>query len=85
MAHGSASRVIPRALGDSSERLLDQSTLVLHRNTAKLPIAQRRMLAEMYESNKLLADKRVLIVDDDVRNIFALTSVLEQYDMMLSR
>jgi CheY-like chemotaxis protein len=65
----------------SRERLLDQSTLVLHRNTAKLPIAQRRALAEMYESNKLLADKRVLIVDDDVRNIFALTSVLEQYDM----
>ena len=53
--------------------MLDQSTLVLHRNTAKLPIAQRRALAEMYESNKLLAGKRVLIVDDDVRNIFALT------------
>ena len=65
----------------SRERLLDQSTLVLHRNTSKLPNAQRRALADMYESNKLLADKRVLIVDDDVRNIFALTSVLEQYDM----
>ena len=45
--------------------------------------AQRRVLGDMYESNKLLAGKRVLIVDDDVRNIFALTSVLEQYDMAI--
>jgi CheY-like chemotaxis protein len=67
----------------SLERLLDQSTLLLHRNTANLPKAQRRTLEEMYESNKPLAGKRVLIVDDDVRNIFALTSVLEQYDMQI--
>ena len=67
----------------SYERLLDQSTLFLHRNTTKLPKAQRRMLGDMYESNKLLAGKRVLIVDDDVRNIFALTSVLEQYNMLI--
>jgi HAMP domain-containing protein/signal transduction histidine kinase/DNA-binding response OmpR family regulator len=67
----------------SYERLLDQSTLFLHRNTSTLPKAQRRMLGDMYESNKLLAGKRVLIVDDDVRNIFALTSVLEQYNMLI--
>jgi CheY-like chemotaxis protein len=67
----------------SYERLLDQSTLFLHRNTTKLPKAQRRMLGELYESNKLLEGKRVLIVDDDVRNIFALTSVLEQYNMLI--
>ena len=67
----------------SYERLLDQSTLYLHRDTSKLPKAQRRMLGDMYESNKLLAGKRVLIVDDDVRNIFALSSVLEQHDMLI--
>jgi len=67
----------------SYERLLDQSTLYLHCNTSKLPAAQRRMLGDMYESNKLLAGKRVLIVDDDVRNIFALSSVLEQHDMLI--
>ncbi len=67
----------------SYERLLDQSTLCLHRDTSKLPKALRRMLGDMYESNKLLAGKRVLIVDDDVRNIFALSSVLEQHDMLI--
>jgi len=67
----------------SLDRLLDQTSLLLHRNTANLTEFQRRALADMYESNQLLAGKRVLIVDDDVRNIFALTSVLEQYDMQI--
>ena len=67
----------------SLERLLDQTTMLLHRDTAKLPKAQRRTLEDMYESNKPLAGKNVLIVDDDIRNIFALTSVLEQYDMKI--
>ncbi len=67
----------------SLERLLDQTTLLLHRNASQLPKAQLHVLEEMYESNKPLAGKRVLIVDDDVRNIFALTSVLEQYDMKI--
>jgi CheY-like chemotaxis protein len=65
----------------SLERLLDQTTMVLHRDTTKLPKSQRRTLEDMYQSNKSLAGKRVLIVDDDVRNIYALTSVLEQYSM----
>jgi signal transduction histidine kinase/DNA-binding response OmpR family regulator/HAMP domain-containing protein len=67
----------------SLERLLDQTTMLLHRDTAKLPKSQRRTLEDMYESNKSLEGKRVLIVDDDIRNIFALTSVLEQYDMKI--
>jgi len=68
----------------SLERLLDRTVLALHRDVARLPKPQRRILADMYESNKILADKHVLIVDDDVRNIFALTSVLEQYEMKIS-
>ena len=67
----------------SPERLLDQTTLLLHRKATALPKQQRLMLEDMYESNKLLAGKQVLIVDDDVRNIFALTSVLEQHDMKI--
>ena len=67
----------------SLERLLDQTALCLHRNTASLPKNQRRILEDMYESNKSLAGKRVLIVDDDVRNIFALSSVLEEYGMVV--
>jgi HAMP domain-containing protein/signal transduction histidine kinase/DNA-binding response OmpR family regulator len=65
----------------SAERLLDQTTVLLHRRTALLPKNQRMLLENMYDSNKSLADKKVLIVDDDVRNIFALSSVLEEYDM----
>jgi CheY-like chemotaxis protein len=67
----------------SLERLLDQTALCLHRNMASLPKSQRRILEDMYESNKSLAGKRVLIVDDDVRNIFALSSVLEEYGMVV--
>jgi CheY-like chemotaxis protein len=65
----------------SLDRLLDQTTMVLHRDAGKLPKTQRRTLEDMYQSNKSLAGKRALIVDDDVRNIYALTSVLEQYNM----
>jgi len=67
----------------SLERLLDQTTLCLHRNTATLPQNQRLVLEDMYQSNKSLSGKRVLIVDDDVRNIFALSSVLEEYGMAI--
>jgi len=65
----------------SPERLLDQTTLHLHRDIAKLPEKQRQILHDIYESNKPLQGKKVLIVDDDIRNIFALTTVLEDYGM----
>ncbi len=67
----------------SLERLLDQTTLALHRGIVDLPSHQRDVLTGIYQSNKALAQKKVLIVDDDVRNIFALSSVLEQYDMKI--
>ena len=48
-----------------------------------LPDRHRSVLNDIYQSNKSLAGKRVLIVDDDIRNIFALSSVLEEYDMKI--
>ncbi len=75
------SRVLNVRQAGSSERLLDQAALVLHLNAAKLPEPQRRTLEELHRTDKVLADKKVLIVDDDIRNIFALTSVLEYYHM----
>ncbi|MBI2305894.1 MAG: HAMP domain-containing protein, partial [Rhodocyclales bacterium] len=65
----------------SPERLLDETALFLHRVIAKLPQEQRRMLEELYQSKDSLAGRKVLVVDDDVRNIFALTSVLERNKM----
>jgi CheY-like chemotaxis protein len=65
----------------SPARLLDELSLVLHRPLAKLEEPQRRMLEKLHEDDAVLRGKRVLIVDDDIRNIFALTSVLERYNM----
>jgi HAMP domain-containing protein/signal transduction histidine kinase/CheY-like chemotaxis protein len=68
----------------SPERFVDQLAFMLHLKTTRLPESHRRVLQNMYQSNKLLAGKRALIVDDDMRNIFALSSVLEEYDMEIS-
>jgi HAMP domain-containing protein/signal transduction histidine kinase/DNA-binding response OmpR family regulator len=66
---------------ESLERLVDQAALVLHRPVAELGGAHRRMVEDIYDTPAILAGRKVLIVDDDIRNIFALTSVLERYDM----
>jgi CheY-like chemotaxis protein/HAMP domain-containing protein len=66
---------------ESPERLLDETALFLHRVIADLPVAKRRMVQRLHESDEALRDKRVLVVDDDVRNIFALSSVLERHGM----
>ncbi|HLK57257.1 MAG TPA: response regulator, partial [Chthonomonadaceae bacterium] len=65
----------------SPERLLDETTLFLHRVQADLPPSQRQMLDQVRLNDPILAGKKILIVDDDVRNIFALTSLLERHQM----
>ena len=65
----------------SPERLIDQAALYLHRTVAALPAESRSALEALYGSDAALAGKKVLIVDDDIRNIFALTSVLERQKM----
>jgi CheY-like chemotaxis protein len=65
----------------SPERLLDELSMLLHRPIASLAEPQRKMLERLHEDDAVLNGKRVLIVDDDIRNIFALTSVLERYNM----
>jgi CheY-like chemotaxis protein/signal transduction histidine kinase/CHASE3 domain sensor protein len=61
----------------SPERLLDEVTLFLHQVEAKLPPAQQQMLKSARNRESVLEGRRVLIVEDDVRNVFALSSVLE--------
>jgi CheY-like chemotaxis protein len=65
----------------SPERLLDETSLFLHRIERKLPKEKRRMLEQLHSSEEVFKDKKILIVDDDVRNVFALTSVLEAHGM----
>jgi CheY-like chemotaxis protein len=65
----------------SPERLLDETALFLHRVVADLPEAKRRMLEQLHGSDAALAGRKVLVVDDDVRNIFALSSILERHGM----
>lgn len=65
----------------SPERLLDETTLFLHRVEANLPEDKRRILQKLYNKEELFEGKNILLVDDDIRNIFALSSVLEGYRM----
>ncbi|MDF3031067.1 MAG: sensor histidine kinase [Moraxellaceae bacterium] len=65
----------------SSDRLLDETALFLHRVVAALPEEQRAMLEALYVEADSLVGRKVLIVDDDIRNVFALTSVLERHQM----
>ncbi len=64
----------------SPERLLDETALFLHRVEANLPESKRQMLQQVHESDPQLAGRKILIVDDDVRNIFTLTSVFEAHE-----
>jgi HAMP domain-containing protein/CheY-like chemotaxis protein/signal transduction histidine kinase len=61
----------------SPERLLDETALFLHRVESELPQEKGQILKRLHDLDSVLANKKILIVDDDVRNIFALTSVLE--------
>ncbi len=66
---------------ESPERLLDETALFLHRVVGDLPAEKQNMLDRLHRSDEALVGKRVLVVDDDVRNIFALSSVLERRGM----
>jgi HAMP domain-containing protein/signal transduction histidine kinase/DNA-binding response OmpR family regulator len=66
---------------ESPERLLDETSLFLHRVVAGLPPAKQRMLQRLHSSDEDLMKRTVLLVDDDTRNIFALSSVLERRGM----
>jgi CheY-like chemotaxis protein len=66
---------------ESPERLLDETALFLHRVVTELPLEKQRMLERLTSSDEDLVNRTVLLVDDDARNIFALSSVLERRGM----
>jgi len=65
----------------SPERLLDETSLFLHRVVTEFPREKQAMLERLHGSMEVLRGRKVLVVDDDARNIFALTSLLENQDM----
>jgi HAMP domain-containing protein/CheY-like chemotaxis protein/signal transduction histidine kinase len=65
----------------SPERLFDETALFLHRVVADLPEGKRRMIERLHGSAEVLRGRKVLVVDDDARNIFALTTILENQEM----
>jgi CheY-like chemotaxis protein len=67
---------------ESPGALLDQAAIALCKPVGSLPENEQRLLRDQSSDPAILAGKKVLIVDDDIRNIFALTSVLERFDMV---
>ncbi|HEY1892087.1 MAG TPA: HAMP domain-containing protein [Steroidobacteraceae bacterium] len=65
----------------SPERLLDETALFLHRPVADLPPEKQEMIHSLHESDDALRGRKVLVVDDDIRNVFALNSLLERHEM----
>ena len=78
--HSLARSVVVKGV-ESPERLLDETALFLHRVVADLPVEKQRLLERLHQSDDALVGKKVLVVDDDVRNIFALSSVIERRGM----
>jgi|GEM_PF-493127 len=68
----------------SEERLLDETALFLHRLMSDLPTEKRQMIASLYDQDTMFQDKRILVVDDDMRNAFALSQILEERGMRIS-
>jgi CheY-like chemotaxis protein len=78
--HAVARSIVVKGV-ESPERLLDETALFLHRNVAELPREKQAMLERLTSSDEDLLGKTVLLVDDDARNIFALSSALERRGM----
>jgi CheY-like chemotaxis protein len=78
--HTMARSVVVKGV-ESPERLLDETALFLHRVVGELPAEKQSLLDRLHRSDDDLVGKPVLVVDDDVRNIFALSSVLERRGM----
>ncbi len=78
--HSMARSVVVKGV-ESPDRLLDETALFLHRVVSDLPLAKQAMLERLHGSDDDLVGETVLLVDDDARNIFALSSVLERRGM----
>ncbi len=69
----------------SEERLLDETALFMHRVISEMPKKQQEVINKIHNKDDIFKDKKVLIVDDDMRNVFALTKILAEQNMKVSR
>ncbi|MDF2448563.1 MAG: baeS7 [Bacteroidota bacterium] len=69
----------------SEERLLDETALFLHRTIRNLPDAKQKIINNLYDKEIVFQSKRILLVDDDMRNVFALTRILQDRGMEVIR
>jgi signal transduction histidine kinase/CheY-like chemotaxis protein/HAMP domain-containing protein len=69
----------------SADRLLDETSLFMHRVVADMPENQQIIINTLYNKEETFRDKKVLVVDDDMRNVFALTSLLTKHEMKVVR
>jgi len=67
---------------NSHERLLDETTLFLHRPEAKLAQRQKDIIRKLHNSHDVLRNRKIMIVDDDIRNIYSLTNALEEHGLI---
>jgi CheY-like chemotaxis protein len=80
---GASSRLVVTTAA-SADRLIDETALYLHRLETQLPQPTRKLLAKLRTADQVFHGKRVLIVDDDIRNVFALASALETRGMRVA-
>ncbi len=67
----------------TEERLLDETSLFLHQVISDMPVEKRKMIASLYDQDAMFLDKKILVVDDDMRNAFALSKILEERGMQI--
>jgi len=75
--HGHAESIIIKGV-KSEERLVDETALFLHQVVKAMPVKKRELIATLYDKDKALRDKVILLVDDDMRNLYALSHVLQE-------
>jgi len=69
----------------SEERLLDETALFLHRTISNLPESKQKIINNLYDKESVFHAKKILVVDDDSRNIFALSKILQERGMEVSK
>lgn len=79
-----ASSVIIKGV-HSQERLLDETALFLHRIIKELPEKKQKMISKIYDEEIVFRDKKILIVDDDMRNVFAVSKILVEQGMIVEK